>query len=139
VESLFAASLHICDFVQTQNEAKILTKFNTEFLQFSILGSSIYSLQVQMSAWLKIPRRCPDGRHKASRWTTVQSAFQILLKFFLELSHVRTVLPCHPGGSTLAACNFHIKAWCVRTITSTLRTVNLMHTISIYEAHASGS
>jgi len=25
VESLFAASLHISDFVQTQNEAKILT------------------------------------------------------------------------------------------------------------------
>jgi hypothetical protein len=26
VESLFAASLHISDFVQTQNEAKILTE-----------------------------------------------------------------------------------------------------------------
>jgi hypothetical protein len=26
VESLFAASLHISDFVQTQNKAKILTK-----------------------------------------------------------------------------------------------------------------
>jgi hypothetical protein len=28
VESLFAASLHISDFVQTQNEAKILTAFD---------------------------------------------------------------------------------------------------------------
>jgi len=31
VESLFAASLHISDFVQTQNEAKILTRKIREF------------------------------------------------------------------------------------------------------------
>jgi hypothetical protein len=30
VESLFAASLHISDFVQTKNKAKILTKRITE-------------------------------------------------------------------------------------------------------------
>jgi len=34
VESLFAASLHISDFVQTQNEAKILTQiYSHKFIQ----------------------------------------------------------------------------------------------------------
>jgi hypothetical protein len=43
------------------------------------------------------------------------------------------VLPCRPDGRTLAACNFHIKAWHVRTITSVVWTVNLMHAIFEYE------
>jgi hypothetical protein len=91
-----------------------------------------------MSVWLEIPRRHPDGRHKASRWTTMGSAFQILEKFFLELSCVQTVLPCRPNGRTLAARNFYIKASCVRTMTSVVRKVNLMHAISIYEVRAFG-
>jgi len=68
-------------------------EFNTEFLQFSSLKDSIYRLQVQMSVWLEILRRRPDDRHKASRWTTVRSAFQISQKFLTELSRIRTVLP----------------------------------------------
>jgi len=66
-------------------------EFNTEFLQFSNLGTSIYRLQVQMSVWLEIPRRRLDGRHKVSGQTTVLLAFQISQKFFPELSRVRTV------------------------------------------------
>jgi len=31
------------------------------------------------------------------------------------------VLPCRPDGRTLAALNFHIKAWHVRTMTSVVR------------------
>jgi hypothetical protein len=114
------------------------TEFNTEFLQFSSLGTSIYRLQVQMSVWLEIHRRRPDGRHKASRQTTMQSAFQISQKFFLELSRVQTILPCRPDGLTLAARNFHIKAWRIRTIGSVVQMVDLMHAISIYEPRASG-
>jgi hypothetical protein len=67
------------------------------------------------------------------------AAFQILQKFFPELSGVRMVLPCHPtDGRTLAARNFHIKVSHVRTIGSVIQTVHLMHAISIYEAQASG-
>jgi len=47
------------------------------------------------------------------------------------------VLPCRPDGRTLVARNFHIKAWRAWTMTFIVRTVNLMHTISIYQAHAS--
>jgi hypothetical protein len=85
-------------------------EFNTEFLQFSSLGTSIYKMQVQMSVWLEKPRRHPDDRHKASGRTTMRSAFQISQKFFPELSRVRTMLPCRPDGRTLATHNFHIKA-----------------------------
>jgi hypothetical protein len=74
-----------------------------------------------MSVWLEIPRRHPDGRHKASVRTTVRLAFQTSHKFFLELSRVQMVLPCRPDGRTLAALNFHIKAWHVRTMTSVVR------------------
>jgi len=77
-------------------------EFNTEFLQFSSLWTSIYRLQVQMSVWLEIPRHRSDGSHKASGRTTVRLAFQISQKFFLELSRVRMVLPCRPYGRTLA-------------------------------------
>jgi hypothetical protein len=113
-------------------------KFNTEFLQFSSLGTSIYRLQVQMSVWLEILRWRPDGRHKASKRTTVRSAFQISQKFFPELGRVQTVLPYRPDGRTLAARNFHIKASRVWTIEHVVRTVYLMHAISIYVARASG-
>jgi len=37
VESLFTAPLHLCDFVQTQNEAKILTKHNLKVEQPSFI------------------------------------------------------------------------------------------------------
>jgi hypothetical protein len=101
-------------------------EFNTEFWQFSSLGTSIYRLQIQMSVWLEKPRCCPDGRHKAFGWTTVRSAFQILQKFFPELSHIRRVLPYRPDGCTLAARNFHIKASRVRTIEHVVRTVTAL-------------
>jgi hypothetical protein len=42
-------------------------EFNTEFLQFSSLGTSIYRLQVQMSVWLEKPRPRLDGRNKADK------------------------------------------------------------------------
>jgi hypothetical protein len=90
-----------------------------------------------MSVWLEIPRCHPDGRHKASRRTTMRSAFQISQKFFSELSRIWTVLPCRLDGRTLGSCNFHIKASRVRTIGSVLLTVDLMHAIFIYEARAS--
>jgi hypothetical protein len=67
-------------------------EFNTEFLQFSSLGASIYRLQVQMSICLEIPRRHPDGRRKAFGQITVRLAFRISLKFFPELSRVWTVV-----------------------------------------------
>jgi hypothetical protein len=68
-------------------------EFNTESLPFSSLGAFIYRLQVHMRVWLEIPRRRSNGRHKASGRTIVRSAFQISLKFFPELSRVRTDLP----------------------------------------------
>jgi hypothetical protein len=91
-----------------------------------------------MSVWLEIPRRRQEGKHKVFGQTTVQSAFQISQKFILELSRVGTVLPCHPDGRTLATHNFHIKASRIQTMTFVVWTVNLMHVISTYEAHASG-
>jgi len=90
-----------------------------------------------MRVCLEIPRPHLDVRHKASERTTVRSAFQILQKFFPELSRVWTVLPCRPDGHTLATRNFHIKVWRVRTKTSVVQTGNLMYTISIYEARRS--
>jgi hypothetical protein len=48
------------------------------------------------------------------------------------------VLPCRPESRTLATPNFYIKAWYVRTIGYVVRTVDLMHVISIYEARSSG-
>jgi len=113
-------------------------EFNTKFWRFSSLETSIYGLQVQMSVWLEILRHRSDRRHKASRRTTVWLAFQISHKFFPEFSRVQTVLPCRLDGCTLATRNFHIKAWRVRTEGCIVRTVDLMHTISIYEARASG-
>jgi len=100
---------------------------NTEFLQFSSLGTSIYRLQVQMSVWLEKPRRCPEGRHKASGWTIVQSAFQNFAEILSRLEPL-------PDGRTFAAHNFHIKASCIQTIGMIVRTVDLMHVISIYVA-----
>jgi len=90
-----------------------------------------------MSVWLEIPRRHLDGKHKASSRATVRSTFQILQKFFPELSRVRTVLPCRPDSRTLVAHNFHIKASRVWTIGSVVRTVDLMYAIFIYEARTS--
>jgi hypothetical protein len=63
---------------------------------------------------------------------------KISLKFFLDLSHIQTVLPCSPDGRTSTARNFHIKASRVRTKGMVVRTVDLMHAISMYVARASG-
>jgi hypothetical protein len=63
---------------------------------------------------------------------------KISLKLFPNLSRVRTVLPCRPDCRTFAARNFHINALRVRTKGMILRTVDLMHAISIYVARSSG-
>jgi len=92
-----------------------------------------------MSVWLEIPKRRPDGRHRASRRTTMWSAFQISLKFFPEMSLVQTVLPCRPDGRTLATRNFHIKASRVWTIGMVVWIVDLTHAIFIWVARTSGT
>jgi len=43
-----------------------------------------------------------------------------------------------PDGCTSAAWNYHNKAWSVRTLKANVRTVELVHAISIYEAWSSG-
>jgi hypothetical protein len=63
---------------------------------------------------------------------------RILLKFFPEMSRVRTMVPCCPDGHTSAASNFHIEALHVRTKRRVVRTADLMHAISISDARASG-
>jgi len=90
-----------------------------------------------MIVWLEICRRRLDSKHKASGWAAVRSALQISQKFFLELSRVWTMVPCRPDGRTLDAHNFHIKASHDRTIGYVVRTVDLMHAISIYVASVS--
>jgi hypothetical protein len=99
-------------------------EFATEFLQFSSLGTSIYRPHIQMSVWLDKPRRRSDGQ-LCDRLSTIS------LKFFPDLSRFRTVLPCCLDSRTSAARNFHIKALRIRTKGMVLRTVDLMHTISI--------
>jgi hypothetical protein len=56
---------------------------------------------------------------------------KILLKFFPDLSRIRTVLPYRPDGRTIAARNFHIKASRAWTRGKIIRTVDLMHAISV--------
>jgi hypothetical protein len=63
---------------------------------------------------------------------------KISLKFFPKLSSIRTVVPCRPDGRTSAASNFRIKASSVRTKGMVVRTVDLMHAISISDARTSG-
>jgi hypothetical protein len=53
------------------------------------------------------------------------------LKFFPNLSRVRTALPCRLDGRISAARNFHIEASHIRTKGMVIRTVDLMHAISI--------
>jgi hypothetical protein len=48
------------------------------------------------------------------------------------------VVPYRPDGHTSAASNFHIKASCVRNKGMVVQTVDLMHTIFISDARASG-
>jgi hypothetical protein len=113
-----------------------------------------------MSVWLEILRRRPDGRHKASRQTTVWSAFQISLKFFPELSHVLTMLPCRQDGRTqfpyrglvspdhdicrpdgeFDARNFHIRSSCVRTKKTVFRKSEFwMHDLPYERARPDGN
>jgi hypothetical protein len=63
---------------------------------------------------------------------------KISLKFYLNLNRVWTVVPCHPGGRTFTARNFLIKASRVRTKGMVVRTVDLMHVISISDARVYG-
>jgi hypothetical protein len=84
-----------------------------------------------MSVWLDKPRHRLDGQ-------LCDRLSKISLKFFPDLSCIRTALPCHPDGRTSAAPNLHIKASCVRTKGMIVWIVDLMHAISIYVARASG-
>jgi hypothetical protein len=77
-----------------------------------------------MSVWLDNPRRRPDEQ-------LCNRLSKISLKFFPDLSRVRTVLPCLPDDRTSATHNFHIMALHVRTKGMVTRTVDLMHSISI--------
>jgi len=63
---------------------------------------------------------------------------KILLKFFPDLSRVWTVVPYRPNGCTSDASNFHTKASRIRTKGMVIRTVDLMHAISIFDARKSG-
>jgi len=91
-----------------------------------------------MSVWLDKTGRHTNGGHRPSGQTTVRSKFQkFRWKSFLFESHDRTVRNCHPDGRTSTANNFHIKVPSVRTRRMGIRTVNLMHTISISDARAS--
>jgi hypothetical protein len=67
----------------------------------------------------------PDGQ--------LQPPFKIALKASLT-TRVQTVTPYHPDVWTLAARHYLIKALSVRTLKSNVRTVELVHAISIYEA-----
>jgi hypothetical protein len=75
VESLFTASLHLSDFVQTQNEDKILTEFTLNSCSSQCLGASIYRLGAQMSVRQNIPGHRLDGGHGPSGRTTVRQDF----------------------------------------------------------------
>jgi hypothetical protein len=46
------------------------------------------------------------------------------------------VVPSHPDGRTFAASNFHTQASCVRIEGMVVRTVDLMHVISISDVRA---
>jgi len=91
-----------------------------------------------MSVWLDKIGRSPDGGHRPFRWTTMRPKFwKFRWKSFLFESRVRTVLPCRPDGRTFTASNFHIEASPVRTRRMVVRTVDLMHAISIFDTRAS--
>jgi hypothetical protein len=77
-----------------------------------------------MSVWLDKPRRCTDGQ-------LCDRLSKISLKFFPDLSRVRTVLPCLLNDRTSATYNFHIKASHVQTKGMVARTVDLIQVISI--------
>jgi len=114
-------------------------EFNTEFLQFLSLRTSIYRLQVQMSGWLDKPRRRLDDRHKASGQTTVRLAFQNFTEILScfeprpnsvalssGLSHFRRMqFPywgfAHSDGWSDAR-NFHISSSLVRTMKNGVQT-----------------
>jgi hypothetical protein len=109
-------------------------EFNTEFLQFSILGAFIYRKIVQISVWLDKTGHHPNGGHRSSGRTTVWPKFwKFRWRYFLFESRVRTVLP----GRTFAASNFHIEASSIRAGRMVVRTTDLMHAISISDARAS--
>jgi hypothetical protein len=92
-----------------------------------------------MSVWLDKTGRRQDGGRRSSGRTTVRPKFQkFLWKSFLFESRVWIVLPHCPDSRTSAASNFHIKASCIRTRRMVVRTVDQMHAISIFDAHASG-
>jgi len=84
-------------------------------------------------------RRRPNGSQVPSGRITVQSTSrEFRWNSFLFFSRVRTVVPYHPDGRTSAATNFLIKASRIWTGGMVVRTVDLMHAISISNARASG-
>jgi hypothetical protein len=79
-------------------------EFNTKFLLFSSLGTSIYRLTVQMSVWLD--KNWAPSKRQSWAVRTDNCAIncpRISLKFFPEMSLVQTVVPYHPNGRTSAA------------------------------------
>jgi len=89
-----------------------------------------------MSVWLDKNGRHLDGGHRPSGRTTVRPKFwKFRWKSFLFEIHIRTMLPCRPDGRTFAASNFLIKASRVRTSRIVVRTVDLMHSIFIFEPY----
>jgi hypothetical protein len=92
-----------------------------------------------MSVWLDKIGRCPDCGHRPFGQTNVRPKFwKFRWKSFIFESRVWTVLPCRLDGCTLAASNFHIKALRIWTKRMVVRTVDLMHAISIFDTRASG-
>jgi hypothetical protein len=85
--------------------------------------------------------RCrPDGGHGPSGRTTVR---QEILRFSLKIFHVWEPRPdgeahCLPDGRTSAASNFHIRLRASGPWGMAIRTVDLLHAISILVERASG-
>jgi hypothetical protein len=106
-------------------------EFNTEFLQFSSLGTSIYRLQVQMSVWLEIPRRRPDRQlcdrlfWNESRPDGVAQSFRRSHLTWTQFSYQGFARPNHRNDRSdgwFDACNFHICSLHVRTMKIGVRT-----------------
>jgi hypothetical protein len=76
----------------------------------------VYGL-INLGAFRTVDIRRPDGQ-------LCDRLSKILLKFFPDLSHVQTVLPCRPDDRTSAARNLHIKASGVRTKGMVVQTVD---------------
>jgi hypothetical protein len=92
-----------------------------------------------MSVWLDKSGRRPDDGHGPSGRTTMRPKFwDFRWKSFLFESRVRAVRHCRSDGRMSSASNFLIKASRFRTMGMAVRTVDLLHAISISIVRASG-